>query len=394
MRFLHTSDWHVGRTIRNRSRTKEHQAVFAEIIDIAKREQVDAVLVTGDIFHERRPPLEAEEIVAQTLADLARAQIPSVIIPGNHDDAFRIRTLKPFGDLVRVHVVTDFTEDLSSLIVPIPGRDGKEQALIGCLPYLHPHTVLTAAEGAGTTEDVRLNVYQSKVQEYFRALMEDTHRRNREAISVILAHAHIAECEFGGGEWRSSVFPINAAFLPAHVHYVALGHMHKPQAIPGTKSQARYAGSILQMDFGEREQQKSVCLIDAHPGKPATVTTIDLTKGKALLRRSGTAEAILAQAAEFTNAWVEVVLQPDKRTLELVDHVRALPEVVALRFEESEGREERNGETGNGRLGDRPATELFSDYYKLKRKTDPDPQLLALFDRLYREESTGSEAGD
>lgn len=391
MRFLHTSDWHVGRTIRNRSRTEEHQAVFAEILDIAKREQVDAVLVTGDIFHERRPPLEAEEIVAQTLADLARAGIPSVVIPGNHDDAFRIRTLKPFGDLVRVHVVTDFAEDISSLIVPIPGRDGKEHALIGCLPYLHPHTVLTAAEGAGTSEDARLSAYQSKVQEYFRALVEGVQRMNRAAVSVILAHAHIAECEFGGGEWRSSVFPINAAFLPAHVHYVALGHMHKPQAIPGTKSQARYAGSILQMDFGEREQQKSVCLIDAHPGKPATVTTIDLTKGKALLRRSGTAEAILAQASEFTNAWVEVVLEPDKRTLELVDQVRALPGVLVLRFEDPSGKEERKGETGNRRIGDRPATELFSDYYERKRKSKPDPQLLALFDRLYREESTAKD---
>jgi exonuclease SbcD len=212
-------------------------------------------------------------------------------------------------------------------------------------------------------------------------------------VSIILAHAHIAECEFGGGEWRSSVFPVNAAFLPAHVHYVALGHMHKPQAIPGTKSQARYAGSILQMDFGEREQQKSVCLIDAHPGKPATVTTIDLTKGKALLRRSGTAEAILAQAAEFTNAWVELVLQPDQRTLELVDQVRALPGVIAVRFEEPQVGGERIGESGNRRIGDRPAAELFSDYYKLKRKNDPDPQLIALFDRLYREESTGEETG-
>jgi exonuclease SbcD len=391
MRFLHTSDWHVGRTIRNRSRVEEHQEVFAEILDIAKCEQVDAVLVTGDIFHERRPPLEAEEVVAQTLADLARAGIPSVLIPGNHDDAFRIRTLKPFGDLVRVHVVTDFAEDISSLIVPIPGRDGRESAAIGCLPYLHPHTVVTAADGAGTTEDARLSAYQSKVQDYFRGLVEGMRRLNRQAVSIILAHAHIAECEFGGGEWRSSVFPVSAAFLPAHVHYVALGHMHKPQAIPGTKSQARYAGSILQMDFGEREQQKSVCLIDAHPGKPSTVTTIDLTKGKALLRRSGTAEAILAQAADFTNAWVEIILQSDKRTPELVDHVRALPGIISMRFEEPEGKDERNGGTGSQRIGDRPAAELFSDYYKLKRKTEPDPQLLTLFDRLYREESTGSE---
>lgn len=393
MKFLHTSDWHVGRTIRNRSRLDEHRAVFAELIAIAKRERVDAVLVTGDIFHERRPPLEAEELVAQTLAALAREQIPSVVIPGNHDDPARLRTLKPLGDLLQVHIVSDFSGDLASLIVPIAGRDGKEKALIGCLPYLHPHQVLSAAEGAGSSEDVRLSAYQGKVQDYFRALEESIRRTDRQAVSLILAHAHIAECEFGGGEWRSSVFPLNAGFLPAHVQYVALGHLHKPQAIPGAKAQARYAGSILQMDFGEREQKKSVSLVEAHPGKPAVVSQIELRKGKWLLRRSGTAEAILAQTQDFTDAWVEVVLQPDNRTADLVDRVRALPEVIALRFEETET-EKRGGRSlsdNSVSAGERPAAELFSDYYKTKRKADPQPELLALFDRLYQEVSTAAD---
>ena len=391
MKFLHTSDWHVGRTIRNRSRIEEHQAVFAEIIDIAKHEKVDAVLITGDVFHERRPPLEAEELVAQTLADLARAQIPSVMIPGNHDDPYRLRTLKPLGDLVQVHVVTDFTGDVSSLVVPIPSRDGKEKALVGCLPYLSPHSVLTVADGVGASEDVRLAAYQSKVQDYFRALKDEMERKDKNAVSLVLAHAHLAECEFGGGEWRSNVFPINAGFLPAHVHYVALGHMHRPQVISGAKSQAHYAGSILQMDFGERDQKKSICLIEARPGKAAQVTPGELSKGKWLLRRTGPAEEILGQAEDFVDAWVEVVLQPDKRALELVEQIRALPGVIALRFEELETRNGGNGNMGTRGNGDRPARELFTDYYRTKRKNDPDPQLLALFDKLYQEESTAKD---
>ena len=391
MKFLHTSDWHVGRTIRNRSRIEEHQAVFAEIIDIAKHEKVDAVLITGDVFHERRPPLEAEELVAQTLADLARAQIPSVMIPGNHDDPYRLRTLKPLGDLVQVHVVTDFDGDVSSLVVPIQSRDGKEKALVGCLPYLSPHSVLTVAEGVGASEDVRLATYQSKVQDYFRALEEAMKRQDRNAVTVVLAHAHLYECEFGGGEVSSNVFPINAGFLPTHVQYIALGHMHRPQAIPSASSQARYAGSVLQMDFGERDQKKSVCLIEARPGKPATVSTIDLSKGKRLLRRTGPAEEILAQAEDFVDAWVEVVLQPDKRMLELKEHIRALPGVIALRVEEIETKNGGHGKTGKWGNRDRPAREWFTEYYRTKRKNDPDPQLLALFDKLYQEESTAKD---
>ena len=389
MKFLHTSDWHVGRTIRNRSRLDEHRAVFAEIVAIATREQVDAVLVTGDIFHERRPPLAAEQLVAQTLAQLAGDNIVSVVIPGNHDDAARLRTLKPLGDLLQVHMMTDLSEDPSALIIPISQRKGTEKALVGCLPYLHPHQVLPAAEGTGKSENERLSLYQSKVKDYLRALEESIQRLDSHAVSVVLAHAHIAGTEFGGGEWRSSVFPIDPGILPSRVHYVALGHMHQPQKVSGTQAQTRYAGSILQMDFGERGQQKTVCLIEAHPDKPAEVSPVELTQGKALLRRTGTAQEILAQAEEFTNAWVEVVLKPEGLTSDLVERLRALPAVVSLRFEDTQTRDSVNGVVHNP--SERPAAELFRDYYKSKRNAEPEPQLVALFERLYQEVSTARD---
>ena len=389
MKFLHTSDWHVGRTIRNRSRMDEHRAVFTDIVDIAKREQVDAVLVTGDIFHEKRPPLAAEELVARTLAQLAGENIVSVVIPGNHDDAARLRTLKPLGDLLHAYMVTDLSADPSELIVAIPQRTGGERALVSCLPYLHPHQVLTAAEGADRSESERLSAYQSMVQSYLEELEETSLRMDRNAVSIVLAHAHISGTEFGGGEWRSSVFPVDPGILPGRVHYVALGHMHKPQPVPGTRAQARYAGSILQMDFGERGQQKSVCLIEAHPGKPAEVSLIELTTGKALLRRTGTAPEILSQADEFTNAWVEVVLKPEGQTSELIERIRALPGVVSLRFEDAQASEAENEPVQNP--SERPAAELFSDYYKSRRSAEPEPQLVALFERLYREVSTARD---
>ncbi|MBI3797853.1 MAG: exonuclease SbcCD subunit D [Deltaproteobacteria bacterium] len=391
MKFLHTSDWHVGRTIRNRSRIDEHRAVFAEILDIAKQEQVDAVLVTGDIFHERRPALEAQELVAETLADLARERIPSVLIPGNHDDPSLLRALKPLGTLVQAHIVPEVVEDLSSLIVPIAARTGGEKALIGCLPYLHPHLVLSTAESMGMTEEARLSAYQVKVQDFFRALVDGIQRTDRGAVSIVLAHLHLLECEFGGGEWRSSVFPVNTGFLPAHVQYVALGHLHKPQIVEKAKSQTRYAGSILQMDFGERDQKKSVCLINVAPGKPATVNEITLSKGKWLLRRTGTAEAILAQAHDFTDAWVEVVLSLDKPNMALVDKIRGLPEVISLRFAELQEAVTTTSDRDQRSRVDRPAGELFREYYQSKRKTDPEPQLMALFERLYQEASTARD---
>ncbi len=389
MKFLHTSDWHVGRTIRNRSRMDEYRAVFAEIVDVARREQVDAVLVTGDVFHERRPPLAAEELVAHTLAQLARDNIVSVVIPGNHDDAARLRTLKPLGDLLQVHMMTDVSETPSDLIVSISQRTGGERALVSGLPYLHPHRVLPAAEGTDKSENERLSVYQSMVQDYLRALEETMRQMDPNAVSILLAHAHVSGTEFGGGEWRSSVFPVDPGIFPGRVHYVALGHMHRPQEVSGTRAQARYAGSILQMDFGEQDQQKSVYLIEAHPGKPAEVSPIALTAGKALLRRTGTAEEILSQAEEFTNAWVEVVLKPEGLSSELIEPIRALPGVVSLRFEETSASDSVSEAVHNPK--ERPAAELFTDYYKSKRGAEPEPQLVALFERLYQEVSTARD---
>jgi exonuclease SbcD len=382
MRFLHTSDWHVGRTLRTRSRQREHEAVFREIIDIAKDQHVDAVLITGDLFEHRIPPVSAEKLVAETLAELAREGISCVVIPGNHDDPARLRVLKPLGDIVRVHIVSEF-DAFNSLVLSLPSRDGKEHAAIGCLPYVSPHLVLTAAEGVGKSESERVVAYQSMMQDFLEALKE---RIEKQPISLILAHL-AADQEYGGGEARSGVFEVSGGILPASVHYVALGHMHKPHAIEKIPARAYYAGSALHLDFGRTEHQKSVFIIEAHPGKPANITEIHLSQVKKLFRRSGTAEEILRQAAEFSDAWVEAILRPEGRASELVDRVRALPGVVSVRFEEPEVLSAQRVSV----LKDRSAPELFRDYYQAKRRTEPDAQLLELFTRLYQEESKATD---
>jgi exonuclease SbcD len=381
MRFLHTSDWHVGRTIRSRSRQSEHEAVFREIIDIAKDQQVDAVLVTGDVFEHRIPPVESEKLVAETLAELARERIQSIVISGNHDDPERLGVLKPLGDIVQVHIVAEL-ENLDSLVLSLPSRDGKERAAIGCLPYVLPHHVLTAAEGVGKSESERVAAYQSMMKDFFDALKK---RIENSPISLVLAHLAVDQ-EYGGGEARSGVFEVDKGVLPTGIHYVALGHIHKPHAIEKSSARAYYAGSVLQLDFGRVDQQKSVFIIEAHPQKPAVISAIPLNQGKKLLRRTGTSEEILAQADDFEGAWVEVVLRPEGRALELVDHVRALPGVF-VRFEEPDVKPTHSSIS----LKDRSATEIFSDYYKTKRKSDPNPQLLALLARLYQEVSTSAD---
>jgi phosphoglycolate phosphatase-like HAD superfamily hydrolase len=112
------------------------------------------------------------------------------------------------------------------------------------------------------------------------------------------------------------------------------------------------------------------------------------------LRRTGTAEAILAQAPDFTDAWVEVILSLDKANPDLVARIRALPEVIKVLFAEPQEATTTNSERDRRSHADRPAGELFREYYKSRKNVDPEPQLMALFERLYQEAATASETGD
>src|ERR671925_1673581 len=105
MRFLHTSDWHVGRTIRGRSRIEEFAAALDEVVAIARDQAVDAVLIAGDLFDGRAVNADAERLVFETLARLAEAKVAVVAIPGNHDSAARWSALRPLLDPLRVRVV-------------------------------------------------------------------------------------------------------------------------------------------------------------------------------------------------------------------------------------------------------------------------------------------------
>ncbi len=122
-------------------------------------------------------------------------------------------------------------------------------------------------------------------------------------------------------------------------------------------------------------------------------TEIPLTKGKRLWRRAGTADGLLAQTSDFADAWVEVVVSLEKFDIDLVNKIRVLPEVISLRFDEPSRSLTNNGAIQPREKDGANASELFREFYQRKRKHDPEPQLVALFERLYQEASLDSESG-
>lgn len=384
MRFLHTGDWHVGKTLRGRHRDEEYAAALAEVLDIARREQVDCLLVAGDVFDSAAPSAEAERLVYDFFRELWGARIPAVVIGGNHDHPRRLVAISGLLEVVAVHVRGEPRSPETGGVVEVPSRDGRETALVATLPWV-PERRVVEFDDLLQSQEEPFNQYAdrtAKMLDYLaQAFRADT-------VNIVLAHILIdgAIIGPGGGErplHLGQTYAIRVERLPARAQYIALGHVHRPQEVVAA-APTQYAGSLLQLDFGEREQTKSVLLVDVHPGLPAHVQRVPLSVGKELRDVSGSLAELRSLADEVGDAFLRVFVRADGTVANLAEQVRAiLPNAVDIRCIRLE---ERGQERQRELLAMGPE-ELLSAYYQQALGRQGPEGVLALFRRLYEEEA-------
>jgi exonuclease SbcD len=384
MRFLHTGDWHVAKTLRGRHREDEYAAALAEVLDIARREQVDCLLVAGDVFDSAAPSAEAERLVYDFFRELWGALIPAVVIGGNHDHPRRLVAVSGLLEVVGVHVRGEPLPPETGGVVEVPSRDGRETALVAALPWV-PERRVVAFDDLLQSQEEPFKQYAdrtAKMLDYLsRPFRADT-------VNIVLAHILIdgAVIGPGGGErplHLGQAYAISAERLPARAQYIALGHVHRPQEVV-TAAPTHYAGSLLQLDFGEREQSKSVLLVDVHPSLPAHVQPVPLSAGKELRDVSGSLAELQSLADDAGDAFLRVFVRADGAVANLAEQVRAiLPNAVDVRcIRPGEPAQEKQREL----LAMGP-DELFATFHQQARGHQAPEAVLALFRRLYEEEA-------
>lgn len=343
MRALHVSDWHLGRTVLGRPRTDDFDAVLAEIIDIAREERPDLILHTGDLFDTARPPTAELRRGMEALRELS-AVAPTVVIAGNHDSPALLRVMdlvangfaatEP-GAVRRITFVDRARPPDAGGILEFPARGGGQRIRVAALPFVHQNRFLDEFRGPDTaTRDyaAHLRAVQAELE---RGLL-DGHDPDRDVL-LFAAHLYVE-----GAVPSRSERPVDIADTYAtapgalpRVSYGALGHIHKPQAVTRAGFTARYAGSPLQMDFGEAGETKSVVLVDANPGRDPVVDVIPLRSGRRLVQFTGTLEQLRAQARRIGNAYVKAIVTTEAPTRRLADAVvEALPQATVVRVEE------------------------------------------------------------
>jgi DNA repair protein SbcD/Mre11 len=382
MRILHTGDWHVGRTIRGRSRADEHEAVLAEIVGIADREAVDLVLVAGDQFDTAAPSPEAERIVYRALLDLVETGAQVVMVAGNHDNPGRLVAVAPLLETSRVRVGARPVPPGDGGVVEIQTRSG-EAATVALLPFVSRRAIVRAADLMVRDAFEHEQTYATRLGLLVDALCAGF---GDDTVNLLVGHLMTVGAAMGGGERVAHTvmeYAVPATVFPATAHYVALGHLHRAQRVPAA-CPAWYAGSPLQLDFGEERDDKAVLVIEAEPGTPAAVRQVPLQSGRRLRTLRGTLAELEADAASDTSDdYLRVVVDGEGRA-GLADLVREwFPHAVDVIVERPEqrsagGRQER-------RLGRSPV-ELFGEY--LSVQGDSDERVLALFGELLDDVST------
>ncbi|GAA3226939.1 exonuclease SbcCD subunit D [Pseudonocardia petroleophila] len=379
MRFLHTADWHVGKTLKGHSRLEEQEQVLREIVTIAREQQVDAVLVAGDLYDTAAPSAEAQKLVIRTLMGLARDGTQVVAIAGNHDHARALDAYRPLAQEAGITLVGEVRTADKGGVVGFTARSTGERVNVAVLPFLSQRYAVRAADLVAQTAGENTNAYDQNLRDVLGTLtagFEDG------AVNLVMAHLTVLNGRFGGGERTAqSIFEyaVPAGIFPIEAHYVALGHLHRRQRMEAP-CPVHYSGAPLAVDFGEQENEPVVCLVEATPTTPARITDIPVTSGRRLRTVRGTVAELSVLSATVGDDWLRVWVTEPARAGLREEVTAVLPNALEVRIDpDFAAVPEASRPSGGG--AERSPAELFSEY--LGTRGVADPRVESLFRTLH-----------
>ncbi|MEU6987458.1 exonuclease SbcCD subunit D [Streptomyces sp. NPDC046324] len=325
MRFLHTSDWHLGRSFHRVSLLDAQSAFLDHLVATVRARDVDAVLVAGDVYDRAVPPLTAVELFDTALHRLAEAGVPTVMISGNHDSARRLGVGAGLIERAGIHLRTD----PAGVGTPVMLDDAHGSVALYGLPYLEPALVRERFGAAKAGHEAVLSAAMDRVR-------ADLATRPAGTRSVVLAHAFVAGGEPSDSERDITVGGVAAvpAGVFAGVDYVALGHLHGSQTVT---PRVRYSGSPLAYSFSEVHHRKSTWLIDlGADGAIEAAERVDCPVPRPLARIRGRLDDLLADPAlvRHEESWVEATLTDPVRPAEPMARLaERFPHTLNLVFE-------------------------------------------------------------
>ena len=317
MKILHTSDWHIGRKLYGRQRYEEFEAFLSWMAETIQDNEIDALLVAGDVFDTRAPSNRAQELYYRFLCRVAASSCRHVIVvAGNHDSPSFLNAPKELLRALDVHVIGSRSENLEDEVLLLTNEQGEPELIVCAVPYLRDRDI-RIAEAGESIEDKERKLLEG-IRSHYMAVGELAEQKRDEhggEIPIVaMGHLFAAGGQTVDGDgvrelYIGSLAHVTAGIFPTCFDYLALGHLHVPQKVNGSDA-IRYSGSPLPMGFGEANQQKSVCHVEFN-STTASVVLFDVPVFQKLERVKGDwgsiSSRILELSAMESQAWLEVI---------------------------------------------------------------------------------------
>lgn len=399
MRILHTGDWHLGKRLGNFNRIEEQRQVLDEIVQIADSENIDVVLVAGDLFDSFNPTVEATELLYFTLKKLTNNGCrPVIAIAGNHDSPDRIEAPDPLAKACGIIFAGYPHSEISSMpdevkfqivnaapgFVEIKLPNYSYALRILLTPYANEFRLKTYL--GSENEDDHLNEilhtqWQNLAEKYC----------DEKGINILLAHLFMMQKGTTPPEEPDDERPINigtaaAVFsenIPSQIQYTALGHLHRGHTVKGADGMVNYSGSPLSYSFAEAGQQKFVRILDIEPNKPVNVKDVALQSGRILHRKKFDDVALAVQwLKENPNTLVELTIQSETYlTAENRKALNTAHDGIIMIIPEITDENASPSQRQNINLNE-DITELFKQFFYSKKGQVPSDELLELFKEI------------
>lgn len=287
MKMLHTSDWHLGQSLNQFDRGFEHAQFLSWLLDTLESEQVDTLLIAGDVFDNTNPSAASQTQLYQFLTQ-ARQRVPHlgiVMTAGNHDSPGRLEAPAPFLSLFDACVVGQIGRsadgvDFNRIVVPIKNHTGQVKAWCIAMPYLRPSDVPRIEDAA--------DYYMAGIEAlYARAYEFAVSQRSAGQAIIALGHCHITGGKVSEDSERRIVIggaeALSVNVFDPGIAYVALGHLHLAQKVGGDETR-RYCGSPLPMSFSEMDYKHQVVIVELEGERVAATREIKIPRSVELLR--------------------------------------------------------------------------------------------------------------
>ena len=372
MKFLHLGDLHIGKRLNNISLLEDQRYILGQILDIAREERPDAVLIAGDVYDRTLPPAEAVTLLDDFLTALAGEKIPVFLISGNHDSAERLA----FGGRLLSEGGVYLSPVYDGELTPHLLEDEYGTVAVWLLPFIRP------AHVRAVYPDAEITSYTQAVQ---TALAQAAPAADRQ---VLVAHQFVTGAAPGGSEEFAvgGVENVDASVFDAF-DYVALGHIHSAQEIRGAVT-IRYCGAPLAYSVSEAGQEKSVTIAELGKKGEVTVRTVPLSPLRRLRKIRGSYEELTRRSTWQETAvedYLQVTLTDEQDIPDAIAKLRSIyPNILELRYDNARTR--AFGEiTAEAEPERRTPMELFAALYEQQNGAPLSPEQTGLLERLIRE---------